>query len=180
MTPSSQPASASYRQSGQIMERPENGQKPEPGADPAAAQQMRRLRLANGSEIIALPDSEETIRGFSAPQLIVVDEVAFASEDVFCKALLEPVNRLQRNVHLIKHAQRTKRLISMSNGTPKTVPEETAGQSERCPRVNHEAIENIRKYGQGRVRPGIECKFVAAAWSDHQSGNHPQVLHRGI
>jgi len=41
------------------------------------------LKLANGSRIISLPGSQKTIRGFSAPDLIVIDEDAQASDELF-------------------------------------------------------------------------------------------------
>src|SRR6187399_10424 len=82
-------ASASGRQSGQIMEKASKMAKSLSLEILPPPNNCDGFRLANGSEIIALPDSEETIRGFSAPRLIVVDEAAFASEDVF-KAL-EPM-----------------------------------------------------------------------------------------
>lgn len=37
----------------------------------------------NGSRIVALPGNPDTIRGFSAPDLIVIDEAAFVTEDLF-------------------------------------------------------------------------------------------------
>jgi hypothetical protein len=41
------------------------------------------LKLANGSRIIALPGTQKTIRGFSAPDLIVIDEAAQASDELY-------------------------------------------------------------------------------------------------
>jgi hypothetical protein len=40
------------------------------------------VRLANGSEIHSLPGKAGTVRGFSGVKLAVVDEAAFAAEDV--------------------------------------------------------------------------------------------------
>ena len=120
------------------------------------------FRLANGSEIIALPDSEETIRGFSAPRLIVVDEAAFASEDVF-KAL-EPMLTVSNGTFI---------LLSTPNGQSGYFYEQwhaenspwkrLQGSLDRCPRVNREAIENMRKTTAKDVfAQEFECKFVAA------------------
>lgn len=39
--------------------------------------------LANGSRICALPGSEDTVRGFSAVDLIVIDEAAFAANELY-------------------------------------------------------------------------------------------------
>jgi len=39
------------------------------------------LRLANGSRVVSLPGSEKTIRGFSAPDLVIEDESARVDDD---------------------------------------------------------------------------------------------------
>jgi hypothetical protein len=41
------------------------------------------LELANGSRVISLPDSHEGIVGFSAPRLIVIDEGARVSDELY-------------------------------------------------------------------------------------------------
>ena len=77
------------RQSGHIMTKSrEYAQKlglalgaPPPGCD--------GYKLPNGSKIISLPDNDATIRGFSAPRLIIVDEAAFASDELI--AALRPM-----------------------------------------------------------------------------------------
>ncbi len=155
-------ASASGRQSGQIMEKARKMAKSLNLEILPPPNKCDGFRLANGSEIIALPDSEETIRGFSAPRLIVVDEAAFASEDVF-KAL-EPMLTVSNGTFI---------LLSTPNGQSGYFYEQwhaengpwkkLQGSLERCPRVNHEAIENIRKTtAKDTFAQEFECKFVAA------------------
>jgi hypothetical protein len=41
------------------------------------------IGLQNGAEILALPGSEETIRGIDAVHLLIIDEAALVSEDLF-------------------------------------------------------------------------------------------------
>ena len=41
------------------------------------------LKLSNGSRIVALPGSQRTIRGFSAPDLIIIDEDGQAEDELF-------------------------------------------------------------------------------------------------
>jgi hypothetical protein len=50
--------------------------------DPADAT-LQRLELPNGSRIIALSGNERTVRGYSAPALIVIDEAAFVSDELW-------------------------------------------------------------------------------------------------
>ncbi len=42
--------------------------------------------LANGSRVVSLPGTSETVRGFSAPDLIIEDEAAFV-DDTFYRAV---------------------------------------------------------------------------------------------
>lgn len=42
-----------------------------------------RMELANRSRIVALPGTEATIRGYSGPRLVVLDEAAWIPDDLF-------------------------------------------------------------------------------------------------
>ena len=156
-------ASASGRQSGQILQK--------------ARQLARRLdiklagpppkcegfTLANGASVVALPDNEETIRCFSAPTLIVVDEAAFASDTAY-KAL-EPMLTVSNG---------TLMLLSTPNGQlgyfyeqwhlPDSPWTKIFGTLEDCPRVNKDAIEGMRKsMAKADFEQEFECKFVASS-----------------
>jgi hypothetical protein len=48
-----------------------------------AAESALRLELVNGSRVISLPGSEETIRGYSSPDLIILDEAARIDPDLY-------------------------------------------------------------------------------------------------
>ena len=155
-------ASASSRQSGQIMEKARKMAKnlnldilPPPS-------KCDGFSLSNGSEIISLPDNEETIRGFSAPRMIVVDEAAFASEELY-KAL-EPMLLVSNGTFI---------LLSTPNGQTGYFYDQwhdengpwtkLKGSLERCPRVSAEAIETIRQSTAKEIfEQEFECKFVAA------------------
>lgn len=50
---------------------------------PARKITERELHFKNGSRIISLPGKEETVRGFSAPSLIVIDEAARVSDALY-------------------------------------------------------------------------------------------------
>jgi hypothetical protein len=47
------------------------------------AESSLRIELANGSRIVCLPGKEQTIRGFSGVNLLVVDEAARVSDDLY-------------------------------------------------------------------------------------------------
>lgn len=50
---------------------------------PVAAASKTALELANGSRVISLPDSQQGVVGFSAPRLVVVDEGARVSDELY-------------------------------------------------------------------------------------------------
>ena len=39
--------------------------------------------LSNGSRVVSLPGTSETVRGFSAPRLVIEDEAAFVEDGVY-------------------------------------------------------------------------------------------------
>jgi hypothetical protein len=49
----------------------------------AVAERQLSLTLENGSRVVTLPGDEATIRGFSGPSLILIDEAARVPDDVF-------------------------------------------------------------------------------------------------
>jgi Phage Terminase len=56
---------------------------------PATIDNAVTLGLANGSKIVSLPNDADTIRGFSSPHLVVVDEASRVDDPVF--AALKPM-----------------------------------------------------------------------------------------
>ena len=50
---------------------------------PLEQESLSRLELPNGSRVVSLPATPESIRGFSAPKLIILDEAAFVGDDLF-------------------------------------------------------------------------------------------------
>jgi hypothetical protein len=52
-------------------------------APPAVVDSQYALELRNGSELLALPGSEETIRGIEAVDLLIVDEAALVADELF-------------------------------------------------------------------------------------------------
>ena len=94
-------AAPSSRQSGQI------GEKTRSAARKLFGKRLKPVpdgfQLPNGAEILALPDSEATVRGFSNPYLIVVDEAAFVTDELY-RALLPTQATGTANVILLSTA----------------------------------------------------------------------------
>src|SRR5262245_18692198 len=51
--------------------------------EPAVEENRLSLELANGSRIVSLPSAEETVRGYSAVSLLVIDEAARVPENLY-------------------------------------------------------------------------------------------------
>ena len=57
--------------------------------EPLEEDNRSSCELKNGSRIVSLPGDPETLRGFSAPRLIVKDECAYIGDDM--QAALDPM-----------------------------------------------------------------------------------------
>jgi Terminase large subunit, T4likevirus-type, N-terminal len=80
--------SPSQRQSGELFRVVMNFYRQLEGAAPLIQESALRVQFGNGSRIISLPGSEKTTRGYSKATLIVVDEAAYAPDDLL--AALKP------------------------------------------------------------------------------------------
>jgi hypothetical protein len=117
------------------------------------------LMLANRSRVVVLPgDNARTVRGYSAPELVIEDEAAFVSDETF-DALLPMLA-----------ATPTGRIVLMS--TPYIASGHfyhlwhTADGWERfefktadCPRVSKEWLEQRRREDPLRFSREYECMF---------------------
>ena len=155
-------ASASGRQSGQILHKTRQMARFMDIELFTAPPQCEGFTLANGASVIALPDNEEKIRCFSAPSLIVVDEAAFASDTLF--TALEP---------MLSVSNGTLMLLSTPNGQTGYFYEKwhqqnspwtrILGTLEDCPRISEEAIKKLREsMSEETFQQEFDCQFVAA------------------
>ncbi len=155
-------ASASGRQSGQLLQKTRAILHHAGAEFSAPPPHCDGFTLANGSQVVALPDNPETIRGFSAPRLIVVDEAAFASREVF--AALEPMMTVSGGTIL---------LISTPNGQTGYFYDQWHNDNgpwvrhqmslQDCPRVDRAAIEAMRQtMSREQFDQEFLCKFVAS------------------
>jgi hypothetical protein len=76
--------SKAARQSQELFQKCSTFLKSLPNPPDLPTDNLLSCRLANGSRIVSLPgDSSSTIRGYSAPALLVEDEAAFVSDDLY-------------------------------------------------------------------------------------------------
>ncbi len=75
--------SPSLRQSGEIFRKAKDLVHAQGKIISIARETALTLELSNGSRIVSLPGTEETIRGYSGVRLLIVDEAARVSDDLF-------------------------------------------------------------------------------------------------
>jgi hypothetical protein len=123
-------------------------------------QNEHTIEFQNGSRIVALPSSEETVRGYSAVNLVILDEAGDLPNDMFTAIL--PMLMVSRG-----------RLILQ--GTPKgrrgkffEVYERGSAQWEKitvpwqlCPRIPQEDIAEARIALGEQFAQEYECSFIS-------------------
>jgi hypothetical protein len=75
--------SASQRQSGELFRKVKSFYAALPNRVPVKQESALQIELINGSRIVALPGKEETIRGYSGVDLLVVDEAARVKDALY-------------------------------------------------------------------------------------------------
>lgn len=75
--------SPSLRQSSEIFQRVHEFYRPIAREVPCRRESALRMELRNGSRIISLPGKENTIRGYSGVDLLIVDEASRVPDDVY-------------------------------------------------------------------------------------------------
>jgi hypothetical protein len=131
------------------------------------------LRLANGSRIISLPESEGTIRGFSGVTDLVIDEAARVADELY---------RTVRPMLAVRKGS----LIALTTpfGQRGWFYEEWASQrswhrvkivASECPRLDKDFLEQERaSMGEVWCRQEYECQFGAlfgALWPEERFNN---------
>lgn len=75
--------SPTQRQSGELFKKVKDFYSGQDTPLPLEVETKLTLEMSNGSRIISLPGNPETIRGYSAPSLVVIDEAAFAEDELY-------------------------------------------------------------------------------------------------
>jgi len=123
---------------------------------------VTELKLLNGSRIVSLPGDGDSIRGYSAPSLIVEDEAAFVSDELY-EAFLPML--ATSNGRLV--------LMSTPNGKRGHFYHAWAGLSskwqresvtaDQVSRISADYIDEMRsEYGPWKFQQEFYCKFVEA------------------
>ncbi len=116
--------------------------------------------LSNGSRVVSLPGSSETVRGFSAPRLVIEDEAAFVEDGVY--GAVRPMLAVSGGRLILMSTPYGKRghffEAWKDGGSGWLKIEVTALQ---CPRISKEFLEKERReIGDLWFRQEYGCEFL--------------------
>ena len=117
------------------------------------------FQLINGSRVVSLPGTGDTVRGYSAPALVVEDEAAYV-EDSFYTAIRPMLATSGGRLILMStpHGQRGHFHKAWTSGGDWRRVEVPATE---CPRISEEYLERERReYGEDYVRQEYLCQFL--------------------
>jgi len=122
------------------------------------------IRLKNRSRIVSLPgDSPDSIRGFSAPDLVVEDEAAFCSDELYSAVLPMLATVAHGRLVLLStpNGKRGHFHAAWTNASPFWQREQVT--AHEISRISAGYLEEMREeLGPNKFAQEFECQFVEA------------------
>lgn len=129
---------------------------------PAASESALRLELQNGSRVVSLPGKEDTIRGFSAPRLIVCDEAARIPDELW--VALRPMMAVSQGRVIACSTPMGQRGWWWEAWRSRQDWERFKVPAGECPRISAEFLEGERaSLSHFQYLAEYECSFEAAS-----------------
>lgn len=129
---------------------------------PPKAESALRLELKNGSRIISLPASEATVRGYSAVDLLVIDEASRVPDDLY--ASVRPMLAVSDGRLIALSTPYGKRgwwSDAWHDGGPRW--ERVRITATECPRISPAFLQEEREsLGDWWYRQEYGCEFIDA------------------
>jgi hypothetical protein len=124
--------------------------------------------LKNGSRIMSLPGDPATVRGFSSPRLIIMDEDAYIPDEMV--AALDPMLAVSGGRLVQMSSPAGRRGHFFENWEHSEGSERIKITARDCPRISAEFLEQQRrKLGPLLHSQEYECQFIDAASSAFSS-----------
>jgi hypothetical protein len=102
-----------------------------------------RLEFDNGSRVVALPGTEQTIRGFSAVSLLIIDEASRVEDPLFFS--VKPMLAISKGRIILLSTPFGKRGFFHSEWADGMGWLRTKITADQCPRISPEWLENERR-----------------------------------
>jgi hypothetical protein len=154
-------ASPSQQQSTELFRKIHGFWQKLPNAPAATQENLTRMALENGSRVISLPGTEKTVRGYSAPSLVIVDEASRVDDEL--------ITAVSPMLATVKHG----RLIAVSTPAGKRgffyekwmdggpAWHRITVRADQCPRISAEFLAEQREsLGETRYAQEFECAFI--------------------
>lgn len=123
------------------------------------AEQRLGLELANGSRIVTLPGSEKTIRGFSGVDLLIVDEAARVSDELYYA--IRPMLAVSGGSLMMMSTPFGKRGVFFEEWENGQGWERYTVTAEEVPRISTEFLEEERmSLGEWWFLQEYMCRFM--------------------
>lgn len=167
------------RQSGLLFDKVIEFLRKAPDSPKRLEDNKRSVRLANGSRIVSLPGSPDTIRGYSAPNMVLVDEAAFCEDDLF--GAVGPMLAVSDgDIALLStpHGKRGAFYDAWEEGGPEW--ERLRVTAEECPRISAEFLDQERRERPAWLfRQEYMCEFTETLDGVFTSGQVDGALEDG-
>jgi len=117
------------------------------------------LTFEHGSRIVSLPSSEDTIRGYSAVDLLILDEASRVDDDLYRS--IRPMLAISQGQLIAMSTPFGKRGFFFSEWTEGENWERIMATAHDCPRITKEFLRNEQKsIGDWWYRQEYMCEFV--------------------
>ena len=124
--------------------------------------------LANRARVVSLPGDPDTLRGYSAPKLIIKDEAAFVSDAM--QAALDPMLAVSKGRLIEMSSPNGKRGHFYENWQHGVGVERIKIIGRQCPRIGAEFLDKMRqKLGPLLFAQEFEGEFIDAESSAFSS-----------
>jgi hypothetical protein len=130
-----------------------------PALPKPAEESALRLELDNGSRIVSLPGSEQTVRGFSAVSLLIIDEASRVEDSLYQS--VRPMLAVSGGRIILLSTPFGKRGFFHSEWTSGEGWQRTKITADQCPRIDKEWLEREKAMiGSWWHRQEYGCEFV--------------------
>jgi Terminase large subunit, T4likevirus-type, N-terminal len=124
--------------------------------------------LGNSARVVSLPGDPDTLRGYSAPKLIIKDEAGYVSDAM--QAALDPMLAVSKGRLIEMSSPNGKRGHFYENWQHGAEVERIKIIGRECPRIGAEFLEKMRqKLGPMLFRQEFEGEFIDAESSAFSS-----------
>jgi hypothetical protein len=124
--------------------------------------------LSNGSRIVSLPGDPDTVRGYSAPKLVITDEAAYVSDAM--QAAIAPMLAVSQGRQIDMSSPNGRRGYFYENWVNGEGIERIKIIGRECPRIGAEFLDQMRqKLGPMMFAQEFEGEFIDAESSAFSS-----------